>query len=434
MTAAAAELVPELSSSGHIEFLDRLDRYLRSRSKGAGSCGLIVVHVRNFSRINTGAGYDAGHRLMNEFGTGLQGILRENDWLMPLSGDRVGIVLDGIRNIGHMVLAATRIERIAAEIVTGGHTGTCFEIRIGMALSPEDGDTAELLLRHGEMAVETAAKEKTTFAVFRPESRTEIIADWDLETEMRPGLENSEFHLCYQPKLDARTLRPCGGEALMRWANPRIGAVSPDRFILAAERTGIIDELTTFCLHSAARDAAEWRAQGHALPVAVNLSPIVIEKGNIVATIEHVAAIWGIGMDQFTAEVTENGIISTAGAALRVLHELRDAGVRVSIDDFGTGNSSLAYFKDIPANEVKIDKSFVFAMLDDDASHRLVRSIIDLAHSFNLEVVAEGVENEACAENLRRYGCDVLQGFLYSKPLSQPDFLKYLEQFRTPSA
>ncbi len=427
MTAAVADLVPALTSSGHTLFLDRLDRYLRSRLHGAGSCGLIVVHVRNFGRINTGAGYGTGQRLMHEFGIALQGILRENDWLMPLSGDRVGIVLDGIRNIGHMVLAATRIDRIAAEIVTGGHSGTCFEIRMGVALFPDDGDSAELLLRHGEMAVETAAKEQTAFAVFRPESTTRIIADWDLETELRPGLQNSEFHLCYQPKLDARTLRPCGGEALLRWANPRIGAVSPDRFIVAAERTGMIDELTTFCLHSAARDAAEWRAHGHELTVAVNLSPIVIEKGNIVSTIEHVAAIWGIGMDQFTAEVTENGIISTAGTALGVLHELREAGVRVSIDDFGTGNSSLAYFKDIPANEVKIDKSFVFAMLDDNASHRLVRSIIDLAHSFNLEVVAEGVENETCAENLRRYGCDVLQGFLYSKPLSQADFLDYLQ-------
>lgn len=425
MKAAAAETGAH-RTSGHIAFLNRLDGFLAARPRAGEPCGLIVVHLSNLQRINTTNGYRAGQALSHNFVAALRRILRDRDWLLPLSDDRFGVVLDGIRNAGHLVLAANRFAGIGAELGLPEGASAGLETHAGAALYPEHGDSAELLLRHSELAVESARREQSAFAIYRPEDTRQLTDDWDLESELRIGLENSEFHLCYQPKIDSQSMRPCGGEALLRWDNPRCGPVSPERFVAVSERSELIDALTKFTLHSAARDAALWPAEQHPLNIAVNLSPATIEHGSILSSFQRVAAIWGTELRRFTAEVTENGIIATGGAALDVLESLREAGVRVSIDDFGTGNSSLAYFKDIPADEVKIDKSFVLAMLENDANSRLVRSIIDLAHSFDLQVVAEGVENAECVDALHKLGCDIFQGYFFSKPLRQQQFVDYL--------
>ena len=192
------------------------------------------------------------------------------------------------------------------------------------------------------------------------------------------------------------------------------------------EGTDHIDAVTNFALHCAARNLSEWPACDSDLTVAINLSPCVIERGSCVARFEQVAAIWGVELSRFTAEVTENGIISAAGGGLDALQELRDAGITVSIDDFGTGNSSLAYFKSIPADELKVDKSFVFGMLESDANHRLVKTIIDLAHGFDLKVVAEGVESAEVVRELQNLGCDILQGYYFARPMKANDFVDFV--------
>lgn len=433
MKAAAAD-TGQQRTGGHIAFLSRLDAFLDARRRVSEPCGLVIVQLSNLQRINTTAGYSAGQLLTRNFAAALRGILRERDWLMVLSDDRFAVVLDGIRNAGHLVLAANRFSTIATELALPDGAAAGLETQAGAALYPQHGNSAELLLRHSELAAEAARREQSSFAVYRPEDSRELTEDWDLETELRAGLENSEFYMCYQPQIDVRSMLPCGAEALLRWENPRCGPVSPERFIAVAERSEVIDAISKFTLHSAARDIGEWRSDPHKLTVAINLSPGTIEVGSVLSNFERVAAIWGTELDRFTAEVTENGIISTGGAALAVLQTLRDAGIRVSIDDFGTGNSSLAYFKDIPADEVKIDKSFIMAMLDNDANSKLVRSIIDLAHGFDLQVVAEGVETAECVDALRDFGCDILQGYYFSRPLRQQDFIEYLQSARASAA
>jgi EAL domain-containing protein (putative c-di-GMP-specific phosphodiesterase class I)/GGDEF domain-containing protein len=417
--------VGERRPQGYVGFLRDLRRYLRGR-QATEPCGLLVVHLCNLNRINTSAGYRTGRRLAFDLLAEVRTMLRNDDWLAPLAPDRFAVALGRVRNAGHLILAANRISQIAAEFAQSGIGNAMLEVRVGAALFPLHGNSAELLLRHGELAVETATGEKAKFAVYTDEATRKMTDDWDLEAELDPAIENGEFAMFYQPKMDARSLLPCGAEALMRWNSPRLGNVSPDRFIPIAENTSSIDALTSFALHSAARDACAWGDSRQDLTVAVNLSPTIINNGNVVAGFRHVAAIWGIDIGRFTAEVTENGVLSAGGAALRVLHDLRDAGVRVSIDDFGTGNSSLAYFKDIPADELKIDKSFIFAMLESDANRRMVKTIIDLAHGFDLKVVAEGVENAGCVEQLQQFGCDVLQGYFFSKPLPQGDLIRFL--------
>jgi EAL domain-containing protein (putative c-di-GMP-specific phosphodiesterase class I)/GGDEF domain-containing protein len=427
VNAAARETVSN-ETTRHVAFVCRLDEFLAARRRPGAHCGLVVIHLGNLHRINTTAGYRAGQALYRRFAVALRDLLRDQDWLLPLSDDRFGVVLDDVRNAGHLVLAANRMARMATELAAHGGNGVGLDACAGAALFPQHGNSAELLLRHSELAVESARREQAAFALYRPEVSREMTEEWDLEAELRTGIENSELHLWYQPKIDARTLRPCGAEALLRWDSPQRGAVSPERFIAVAERSELIDSLSEFTLHSAARDAAEWPSSHDALHVAVNVAPATVEYGDVLGHIRRVSAIWGLDSARFTVEVTENGIISAGGAALQVLRELRSAGVRVSIDDFGTGNSSLAYFRDIPADEVKIDKSFVVGMDADDRNRRLVKSIVDLAHAFDLTVVAEGVETAEAAETLRQLGCDTLQGYHFSKPVPQEQLLKYLQE------
>lgn len=406
--------------------LSELGSHLAGRRESGASTGLLIVHIINLKRINTTVGYRMGQKASLDFALQVNQMLRETDWMRPLAHDRFAVVLDRLKNPGHMVLAANRIARFTRSIGVNDDSGLQLEVRIGAAMFPEQAQNAESLLRNAELAVETASLRGSIFSIYEAAETQHLTEDWDIEAQIGEGLENNEFELLYQPKIDARTLLPCGAEGLMRWHSTALGAVSTERFIQIIETTDHIDALTSFALHCAARNLSEWPTCDAELNVAVNLSPSVIEHGSCVSRFKQVAAIWGVELTRFTAEVTENGIISTAGAGLDALQELRDAGIRVSIDDFGTGNSSLAYFKSIPADEVKIDKSFVFGMLDNDANHRLVKTIIDLAHGFGLDVVAEGVENAEVVKALQQLGCDVLQGYHFARPMKANDFVDYL--------
>jgi EAL domain-containing protein (putative c-di-GMP-specific phosphodiesterase class I)/GGDEF domain-containing protein len=414
-------------ASGYVTFLDCLAGYLGGRAGREALSALLIVQLCNLNRINTSAGYRAGHELRLALAARVQDILRHEDWMMPLTEDRLAVVLDRVHNAGHLVLATNRIARLATELSAGHDPGPVFEIRVGAALFPEHGHSAEKLLRCAELALELAALQKTAHAIYRPELSGLVVDTWGLEAELRTALDRDEMHVVYQPQVDASTRVPCGAEVLLRWQNARLGTVPPARFIPVAEASDRIDALTSFALNSAARDAAEWAAAGIAVPVAVNLSPAVLERGDVVASFQHAAAIWGVGLDRFVAEVTENGIVSSGGRGLEALAGLRAAGVRVSIDDFGTGHSSLAYFKDLPADEVKIDRSFVAAMFDSESNTQLVRTIVDLAHAFGMVVVAEGVEDAQSADHLQALGCDVLQGYLFAEPLARGDFRRWLE-------
>ena len=417
---------------GHLGFLRQLEQHLQRHNAPAVACGVIVVHLANLNRINTGVGYENGHRASADFECGLRNMLRCNDWLRVLGDDRIGIVLDPVQNEGHLALAASRITQIASETLIPSGNGLELEVRVGVAIYPEHGETPERLLRSADLALETAASRQASFAIYAPEEAKPLTDDWDLSTEIPRGLKDGEFELYFQPKVDAVTREPCGAEALLRWNNPRFGRVPSQRFIDAADGTEQIDELSRFVLHSAARGAADW--PGSDLNIAVNLTPSALESGSIAHEFESIAAIWGIEMSRFTVEITENGIVVAGSNALSALKTLRDAGVRVSIDDFGTGNSSLAYFKDIPADELKIDKSFVVDMHQSRSSARLVRTIIELAHSFGLTVVGEGVETRVIADSLQELGCDVLQGYYFAKPMPQDAFVDHLlkQQSRAP--
>lgn len=419
----ASGTVQELGG-GRLALLQQLQRHLQRQRTAAQGFGVILIQLANLNRINTSAGYDIGHRASADFAGQLQDILRRDDRLCVLGDDLIGIVLAPAQNAGHVALAANRITQIASGIRTRSDDAPELEVRIGIAIYPEHGITPEVLLRSADLALETAVNRQASFAIYTPEESKQLTDDWALSREIALGLKDGEFELYFQPKVDAVTRTPCGAEALLRWNNPRLGTVPTQRFIDAADGTEQIDELTRHAMHSAARNAGAWPHTN--LNIAVNLTPSVLESGSIAHELESVAAIWGIEMSRFTVEITENGVVAAGSEALLALKTLRNAGVRVSIDDFGTGNSSLAYLKDIPADELKIDKSFIMDMHQTKSSARLVRTIIDLAHSFGLTVVGEGVETGAIADRLQELECDVLQGFFFAKPMPQDAFVEYL--------
>jgi EAL domain-containing protein (putative c-di-GMP-specific phosphodiesterase class I) len=245
-------------------------------------------------------------------------------------------------------------------------------------------------------------------------------------TDLRHAGERNELTLYYQPKIDVRTQRLAGAEALIRWRHPRNGLVMPDTFIADAEKTGVIKPLSDWVLNEAVRQCAEWNAAGMPLTLAINMSARVIQDQQLPTRVAAVLAEHGVRAEQLDIEITETAIMSDPQRAAQVMMALDAMGVRLSIDDFGTGYTSLNQLRRLPVDEVKIDRSFVMNMLRDANDAMIVRSIIDLAHNMNRTVVAEGVESKKILDALAELNCDVVQGYFFSKPLSVGDFQSWL--------
>jgi EAL domain-containing protein (putative c-di-GMP-specific phosphodiesterase class I) len=251
--------------------------------------------------------------------------------------------------------------------------------------------------------------------------------------ELRSVIDREGLQLHYQPKVDMATGRVLGVEALVRWPHPVEGMIPPDEFVPIAERTGLIGPMTDFVLRTALTDCRHWHDAGHHLSVAVNLSARSLLDADLVDDIARALTVSSVDPSKLTLEITETSVMSDAEYAMRVLNRLSAMGLTLAIDDFGTGYSSLSYLKRLPVNEVKIDKSFVLNMQEDENDAVIVRSIIDLARNLGLRVVAEGVETTDAWEALRGMGCDIAQGYYISRPLPADQFGAWLETV-TPTA
>ena len=281
-----------------------------------------------------------------------------------------------------------------------------------------------------ETALLEAWKTQQPTVVYAEGRAAELAAGWDLEGQLANAMEQGNLVLAYQPKLSLAKLEVVGCEALMRWNRPDAGNVPPEIFIDLAEMTGQIDPLTRFAFDRALRQLGEWPRSLNTIRVAINVTPSIIGNPDFVALLERAAGERSVRLDRITIEVTENALMADRQRSHDVLARLRELGVRVSIDDFGTGYTSLSYLKQIPADELKIDKSFVMNMLADPADARVVEQAVALGHAFGLEVVAEGVENAEVAARLAAIGCDYVQGFHYAKPLAAADFPAWASDWR----
>ena len=400
-------------------FRDRLTQFVQGAKPGKGRVAVILVNLDRFRHLNDTLGRHAGDALLKIVGDRLNGVLPEPFTLARISADSFAIA---VADIGH----EDEIANLLQENILATLGRPCVfhgeEIRIsakaGVALFPGDGTDAEALFRNSEAALKKAKSSSERFVFYAPELNAHVAEKLTLENKLRLALEREEFVLYYQPKVNVADGKICGLEALIRWNDPETGLVPPLKFIPLLEEIGLIMPVGEWALRKAMADFGDLCARGVACPrMAVNVSPTQLKQkdfaGSVAAVIGHNRHA-NHGLD---LEITESVIMENIGSNIRQLQAVRDLGVNIAIDDFGTGYSSLAYIARLPVNTLKIDRSFVLAMAHSAEDRNIVSTIISLAHSLGLKVVAEGVETAEQLDFLRALQCDQIQGYLISMPL-----------------
>jgi EAL domain-containing protein (putative c-di-GMP-specific phosphodiesterase class I) len=294
---------------------------------------------------------------------------------------------------------------------------------IGIALYPGHGTDPDALIRRAGSAMDQAKRSSSGYALFQGGLDRECAQHLTLMSELRRAIDGNQLLLHYQPKLQIASNKVCGSEALVRWQHPQHGLLPPNDFIKLAENAGLITPLTYWVLDAALGQSYAWHQEGDPRPISINLSAHDLRDPKLIERIRGAFSTWGAEPNWIEFELTESALMEDPVAALATLTQLRNLDSRLTIDDFGTGYSSLAYLQKLPVNSLKIDQSFVIPMLsDDDDSAKIVRSIVELAHNLDLEVVAEGVENRETLNRLGDFGCDIAQGFSISQPLPGDSF------------
>ena len=410
-------------------FNDRLNVAMENARRSRAPFTILLMDLDRFKHINDTLGHLAGDQVLQQTARRLRDMLRNSDTIARLGGDEFIILLSGAE--------AEQGKRIAANILQGlekpiviGELSLDVRASIGFARYPADGEDAETLMRHADSAMYAAKRGNLGFAAYEPAHDGLHKEQLSLLSELRRAIENEELHLAFQSKIDVHTGEVAGVEALVRWQHPERGAVAPTQFMPFAEQTGFIKSITRWVIEAAVRQCSRWIALGMPLKVAVNISAQdLLEPGladSIVAALER----HRVPTRLFGLEVTESGVMQDPATAIGVLKRLRALGIDIAIDDFGTGYSSLAYVKQLEVTELKIDRSFVRNIVQDQKDRAIVLSIIELAHNLELTVVAEGVEDQASAEVLRKLGCDLIQGYVYARPLAEREFGDWFAAWR----
>ena len=357
----------------------------------------------------------------------MQQLIRSSDTVARLGGDEFAILLPAADEGHARGIADKIIQTVEQPFSLEGQTFV-LGASIGIALFPEHGEDGHTLLQCADVAMYFAKRDHLGAALYESKQNPHRLESLSLKGELREAINNDQLVLNYQPVIDIQSRRVSGVEALVRWHHPERGLLQPDEFVPLAEQTGLIRKLTLWVLEEAARQSQEWIDLGLELRVAVNLSVYNLYDSRFPEQIARMIAAVNVPPARLRLEITETAIMSGPSNALEILNRLSARGVRISIDDFGTGYSSLTYLKQLPVDELKIDKSFVSAMAVDNNDAVIVRSTIDLAHNIGLRVVAEGVEDEATYQLLAGLHCDAAQGYYLAYPMAVADLLAWLRE------
>ncbi len=421
-------------------FVDALEQDIRRTGRLGKSLGVLAFEIQDLSRISASCGSDLVDALVVQFVERLRDGLRRSDLVSAISDEHrlsriapneYAVLLSDLDESGQAVPVLTRLRRLLSTPFELADQKIYLGVNVGIAVSAHGADSAERLLDAALQArhAATSAGEKFSFS-FASDSLDEMSRRYiELEAMLFDAVDNGRFQVHYQPKLDLATRRIHGMEALIRWFHPDRGQLSPAEFIPIAEASGLIHDIYSFVLGRALDDLGNWRRQGHTeLCVSINLSGAQLREPELVAdTLQRIADA-GIATWQIELELTETAVIDSPNRARIALGQLRDAGVAISMDDFGTGYTSLALLADLPLDSVKIDRSFINAMSDSDRGHAVVESVVRMAHALDLRVVAEGVETSEQLGQLERLGCNQAQGYLISKPVPAEAISALLER------
>jgi len=414
-----------------IRIAQQVETLIANDRRNGGLC-VLSIRLLRLNAISSTLGHSASDEVLALAAKHLQVNLLKDEILGHVgTNEFVLVVPDG--DTANALDRADKMEGILATGVSLDRVNISLQTEIGIASFPEHGKDAASLLRNASVARREAEIRRERVMVYEPGREDYFVRQLRIVNDLRSALQKNQVYLHFQPKITLSDGRFCGAEALVRWKHPEFGELAPDSFIPAAEQAGTIVHLTRFVLSAALQQCRKWRDRGIDAGVSVNLSARDLQDEYLPYFVLQELKDKRIGPKSLTLEITENSVMQDVNHAITVLECLRDIGVRISIDDFGTGHSSLAHLRNIPLHELKIDKSFVMNLCDDERNEAIVRTTIELAHNMNLEVVAEGVEDEESLCRLGHAGCERVQGYYISPPVSLEGLLQWWRDFESVS-
>lgn len=412
--------------------VDRLNHGIDNASRENSQMAVMFLDLDRFKFINDNLGHSVGDELLVKVAHKLTSVVRKADSVCRWGGDEFIILLEHLHNKEDIVPLAEQVLFTLSEAVDVSNNQLHITTSIGIARFPDDGKDSSTLLKHADVAM-YKAKERglSQFCFFEQDMIDGSMERLTLEHKLREALDNKSFHLVYQPQICTETDAVSGIEALIRWQDDELGLLNPVQFLPVAEDVGLMHSLSLWVLEEACSQNAAWQEQGgDRTRIAVNIPASFIMHPNAVAQITDILETTGLQARYLEIEITENTFISNTDHAIKVLEQLRQMGMNIAVDDFGTGYSSMSYLRDLPVGTLKIDGSFVRQMGSDAVNDGIIQSIITLGKSLGLSLIAECVENQEQAAQLKKMGCDMIQGYYYSKPLSADDTEAFLLQRR----
>jgi diguanylate cyclase (GGDEF)-like protein len=400
--------------------VERLRDALHHAARARTAVALIFLDIDNFKVVNDSLGHEAGDQLLANAAHRIERVLRFGDTLARFGGDELAVVCSDVHDITDVRAVAQRIAGVFEEPFLLDDSEVFISVSVGIAISDGPRDTPERLVRDADVAMFTAkALGRDRIEVFDDAMRARAVERLDIERSLRRALLRDELRVHYQPLVSFDCSEVIGFEALLRWEHPERGLLGPGDFLSIAEETGLIVPIGAWVLREVCKQASRWAAdadEGAALGVAVNLSARQLAHPDLVATVAEALAQSGLPPQLLVLEITESVLMTDRELAVVILHALRSLGVRLSIDDFGTGQSSLGYLKTLPVDSLKIDRSFVDGLGTDPDDSAIVEAVVHLGHALGLTVTAEGIETPKQLSELRALGCDLGQGFYFARP------------------
>jgi diguanylate cyclase (GGDEF)-like protein/PAS domain S-box-containing protein len=419
-----------------ILLLDRLQHAIDKAARSQTMVAVLFMDLDRFKHVNDSLGHAAGDSLLRQITGRIKVICRDDDTLARIGGDEFVLVMEDLKDPADAAYMAERMIQSLEKSFRVGDHDIAMTISMGISVYPADGNDVNALLRNADAAMyQSKESGRNTFRFYTQELTDKAMERIQIEEQLRRALENGELTLHYQPQMRLADGRLIGAEALVRWQHPEWGAVSPARFIPVAEESGLIVPIGEWVLRNACAQARSWLEQGFDFSrIAVNIAGPQIQRADFLGMVRKILADSGLPPRLLELEITETFIMGQSRTVVPILESLHEVGVQLAIDDFGIGNSSLAYLKKLPIDRLKLDRTFVSGLPEDEDDAAIARSVISLAHAMQLEVIAEGVETSAQSAFLISEGCDEVQGYLFGKPVPALEFTTMMQRARLPEA